>query len=342
MKKIFLRPKDRQRTSNPKKASQEYYLCSSNRILTGRRHSGDENGKTWFEDAGLEAVDESGNIVSGEISVTSVEWSEWSKESSGQGFDALNNRVLVGREHRGDENGKTRYATAIVLFNGKICMTTDRVSSSRIRESKGIWCCSDSERVMTGRHHSGDENGRTYYNFSKIFSLEPNTEPAPKDTKIIPDKRMQSESMKESNSSFLCPPNMVLTGRFHSGDENGITIYEYASLKAISADGEVVCLAVGWRLFQNNQLVACFPDGSQGDDSLVYGNGSRFFSVVCQPGFPVHAVERSGWYHAGLSGKLCFISGLYGVAVQKLIVPWKIKFKSFSCLKYWTNAATFP
>lgn len=240
MKKIFLRPKDRQRTSNPKKASQEYYLCSSNRILTGRRHSGDENGKTWFEDAGLEAVDESGNIVSGEISVTSVEWSEWSKESSGQGFDALNNRVIVGREHRGDENGKTRYATAIVLFNGKICMTTDRVSSSRIRESKGIWCCSDSERVMTGRHHSGDENGRTYYNYSKIFSLEPNTEPAPKDTKIVPDKRMRSESMKESNSSFLCPPNMVLTGRFHSGDENGITMYEYASLKAISADGEVI------------------------------------------------------------------------------------------------------
>ena len=240
MKKIFLRPKDRQRTSNPKKASQEYYLCSSNRILTGRRHSGDENGKTWFEDAELEAVDESGNIVSGEISVTSVEWSEWSKESSGQGFDALNNRVLVGREHRGDENGKTRYATAIVLFNGKICMTTDRVSSSRIRESKGIWCCSDSERVMTGRHHSGDENGRTYYNYSKIFSLEPNTEPAPKDTKIVPDKRMRSESMKESNSSFLCPPNMVLTGRFHSGDENGITMYEYASLKAISADGEVI------------------------------------------------------------------------------------------------------
>ena len=115
MKKIFLRPKDRQRTSNPKKASQGYD-APYGKVIVGRRHSGDENGKTWFEDAGLEAVDESGNIVSGEISVTSVEWSEWSKESSGQGFDALNNRVLVGREHRGDENGKTRYATAIVLF----------------------------------------------------------------------------------------------------------------------------------------------------------------------------------------------------------------------------------
>lgn len=240
MKKFFLRPRDRQKTSYSQKASKEYYLCSLNRILTGRCHSGDENGKTWFEDAGLEAVDEFGNRVSGEISVTSVEWSEWSKESSGQGFDALNNRVLVGREHRGDENGKTRYATAIVQFNGKNCMTTDRVSSSSIKESKGVWCCSDSERVMTGRHHSGDENGRTYYNYSKIYSLEPSTEPASKGTIIVPNIRMQSESMNESKSSFLCPSNMVLTGRLHSGDENGSTVYEYASLKAISASGEVI------------------------------------------------------------------------------------------------------
>lgn len=240
MKKVFLRPRDRQKTSYSQKASKEHYLCSLNRILTGRCHSGDENGKTWFEDAGLEAVDEFGNRVSGEISVTSVEWSEWSKESSGQGFDALNNRVLVGREHRGDENGKTRYATAIVQFNGKNCMTTDRVSSSSIKESKGIWCCSDSERVMTGRHHSGDENGRTYYNYSKIYSLEPSTEPASKGTIIVPNIRMQSESMNESKSSFLCPSNMVLTGRLHSGDENGSTVYEYASLKAISASGEVI------------------------------------------------------------------------------------------------------
>lgn len=46
MKKIYLRPKDRQKTSYSKKASQEYYLCSLNRILTGRCHSGDENGIT--------------------------------------------------------------------------------------------------------------------------------------------------------------------------------------------------------------------------------------------------------------------------------------------------------
>lgn len=240
MKKIFLRPRNRQKTSYYKRASQEFYLCSFNRVLTGRCHSGDENGKTWFEDAELEAVDESGNPVSGVIRVSSEEWSEWTKESSGQGFDALNNRVLVGREHKGDENGLTRYATAIVRFNDNNCMTADRVSSDSIKESKGIWCCSDSERVMTGRHHTGDENGSTYYNYSKLYSLEPSTEPAPKGTIIVPDKRTQSESMKESKSSFLCPSNMVLTGRLHSGDENGNTIYEYASLKAISASGEVI------------------------------------------------------------------------------------------------------
>lgn len=179
MKKIFLRPKNRQKTSYYRKASQEYYVCFLNRVLTGRCHSG-------------------------------------------------------------DENGQTRYATAIVRFNGKDCMTCDRVSSSLIKESKGIWCCSDSERVMTGRHHTGDENGITYYNYSKLYSLEPSIEPAPKGTRIVPDKRMQSESMKESQSSFLCPSNMVLTGRLHSGDENGNTVYEYASLKAISVNGEVI------------------------------------------------------------------------------------------------------
>lgn len=175
--------------------------------------------------------------MSGVITVSSSGWSEWAKESSGQGFDALNNRVIVGREHKGDENGLTRYATALVRFNGKDCMTCDRVSSSSVKESKGIWCCSDSERVMTGRHHTGDENGQTYYNYSKLYILEPSTEPAPKGTRIVPDRRMQSESMKESKSSFLCPSNMVLTGRLHSGDENGATDYTFSSLTAKDVNG---------------------------------------------------------------------------------------------------------
>lgn len=240
MKKIIIRPKNRQKTSYYLKASQEHFLCPSNCVLTGRCHSGDENGKTWYEYAELEAVDENGNIMSGKISVGPVTWSSAITESSGLGFDAPTNQVIVGREHKGDENAQTIYATAVVKFDDKICTTTDQISSNSINESKGIWCCSDTSRVMTGRHHSGDENGSTYYNYSKIYAFEPSTDPAPKGTKIIVGERKQSVSMIESASSFQCPSNTVLTGRIHLGDENGSTIYEYASLRAISADGNVL------------------------------------------------------------------------------------------------------
>ena len=47
---------------------------------------------------------------------------------------------------------------------------------------------------------------------------------------ILPDVRIQSDLIKESGSKFLCPNNTVLTGRWHKGDENGKTQYEYATL----------------------------------------------------------------------------------------------------------------
>lgn len=56
---------------------------------------------------------------------------------------------------------------------------------------------------------------------------------------IIPDKRSVSTSMKESNSSFLCPSNCVITDRWHKGDENGQTQYEYATLKVVDENGQI-------------------------------------------------------------------------------------------------------
>lgn len=164
MKKIFLRPRNRQKTSYYKRASQEFYLCSFNRVLTGRCHSGDENGKTWFEDAELEAVDESGNPVSGVIRVSSEEWSEWTKESSGQGFDALNNRVLVGREHKGDENGMTRYQTGLLKYKGKLVKVIPYPNADMcVYSSHKIMVYPKQNLVIIGIKHSGDENGITTY-----------------------------------------------------------------------------------------------------------------------------------------------------------------------------------
>ena len=57
---------------------------------------------------------------------------------------------------------------------------------------------------------------------------------------IIPDKRTVTSGMKESGSYFLCPSNTVMTGRYHKGYENGQTQYEYATLKAVDVNGNLV------------------------------------------------------------------------------------------------------
>lgn len=145
------------------KESESYFLCPANTVMTGRYHTGDENGQTRYEYATLKAVDENGIPVSGTITVEDVKWATSLKESSGNGYDAPANRVIVGRQHHGDENGQTQYATAIIKFNGDATYVENPLSSSAIKESSGIWFKTNSERVLIGRHHSGDENGNTFY-----------------------------------------------------------------------------------------------------------------------------------------------------------------------------------
>lgn len=143
--------------------SNSTFLCPSNTVLTGRKHSGDENGQTIYEYATLKAIDESGNPISGTITVEDIVWGDWFPEQSGSGFTAPINRVLVGRQHVDDENGATKYAHAKVLFNGNETTVINKVTSSDIKESSGPWFNTDANRVMVGRIHNGDENGYTKY-----------------------------------------------------------------------------------------------------------------------------------------------------------------------------------
>ena len=238
-KKFYIVPNRRTVTSGMKESG-SYFLCPTNTVMTGRYHSGDENGQTQYEYATLKAVDEDGNAVAGTITVEDVKWDSSLKESSGSGYDAPSGRVIVGRQHQGDENGQTQYATAIVKIDGKATTLAEGVTSPSIKESSGTWFKTDASRVMTGRHHSGDENGQTYYTSAKIIIPNSSTDPAPEGTTIVPDQRSVSATMKESSSSFTCPSGTVMTGRMHTGDENGNTQYEYATLKAINAKGEIV------------------------------------------------------------------------------------------------------
>ena len=228
-------------TSQSMKESVSSFLCPANTVMTGRYHSGDENGQTQYEYATLKAVDSSGNLVAGTITVEDVRWESSFKESSGSGYDALTGRVIVGRQHSGDENGQTKYATAIVRFNAQPTILGNGINSSSIKESSGIWFRTDQNHIITGRHHSGDENGQTYYGSATIFiTVGASTDPAPTGTIIVSNVRTAGAGIKESVSSFLCPAGSVMTGRSHTGDENGTTQYEYATLKAVDPQGRIV------------------------------------------------------------------------------------------------------
>lgn len=237
--KFYIIPDKRTVTSGMKESG-SYFLCPSNTVMTGRYHKGDENGQTQYEYATLKAVDVNGNLVSGTITVEDVKWDSSIKESSGNGYDAPANRVIVGRQHKGDENEQTQYATAIIKIDGKTTTLEEGINSPSIKESSGIWFKTDENRVMTGRHHSGDENGQTYYTSAKVTINYSSTEPAPEGTIIVPNVRTESANMKESGSSFMCPSGTIMTGRAHTGDENGNTQYEYSTLKAINSKGEVI------------------------------------------------------------------------------------------------------
>lgn len=128
--KYFIVPNVRTKSAVIKESSGVEFLCPTNTVMTGRWHKGDENGQTQYEYATLKAIDENGNSVSAQIEVTDIKWDSAFKESSGSGYFAPANRVLVGRYHKGDENGQTRYATAVVKVNGETAQTIDQLTSA--------------------------------------------------------------------------------------------------------------------------------------------------------------------------------------------------------------------
>lgn len=135
--KFYVVPEKRTVTLGMKESG-SYFLCPSNTVMTGRYHKGDENGQTQYEYATLKAVDVDGNLVSGAITVEDIRWDSYIKESSGNGYSAPANRVIVGRQHKGDENGQTRYATAVIKIDGKTTTLEEGLNSYSIKESSGI------------------------------------------------------------------------------------------------------------------------------------------------------------------------------------------------------------
>lgn len=152
-------------TQDFSKESHHKFECPLNTVLIGRGHRGDENGPTTYKYAALLIIQRPDL----QMTTTDHQWSNWFKESSGQWFRASNGRVLTGREHEGDENGQTRYQTAVVKVSGEVAAVKNKQESSKIKESSGNFFECPQGSVMTGRWHDGDENGSTKYEYGSLF-----------------------------------------------------------------------------------------------------------------------------------------------------------------------------
>lgn len=102
-----LDPEDTGATSFANNKRYIYFTCPINTVMTGRHHSGDENGDTRYQCASL--VDPSNGQT---VLVEPTQWTKEHKESSSTYETCPANQVMIGRAHKNDENGETRYLCA--------------------------------------------------------------------------------------------------------------------------------------------------------------------------------------------------------------------------------------
>jgi hypothetical protein len=232
------------RWSADMKESNSYYTCPVNKVMTGRRHSGDENGNTSYlctpiiyggnfvvldwDDAWSAPIQESGKSTGGESS-----------------FTCPTNKVMVGRQHEGDENGNTRYLCATIVPSQSPAILGQGQQYGPFQESgkktggESRFTCPDNW-IMNFRSHSGDENGNTYYGCipGKVQKVNFTTTVATWGPWI-------QESGKNSGgqSSYTCPSPQIMVGRAHKGDENGNTQYACSYMLVqgeVGAWGEII------------------------------------------------------------------------------------------------------
>lgn len=211
--------------SGKKTGGQSSYQCPASQVMVGRQHQGDENGNTRYQCA-------TASYDGMPVALGQTQWSDWLQESGkntgGQSqYVCPPSWLMTGREHKGDENGNTRYQCARVALSSALLVLQAQNWSGPIQESgknsggTSSFSC-PAQQVMVGRRHQGDENGNTWYLCAVVsWSQSPLVSGAPLQSAWI------QESGKNSGgtSSFVCPAGWVMTGRAHQGDENGNTMY---------------------------------------------------------------------------------------------------------------------
>ncbi|MET7466615.1 hypothetical protein [Nonomuraea sp. NPDC005501] len=135
------------------------FTCPTNMVLTGRSHHGDENNATTYYCSFIFVNDEQARVFVGD-------WTPGQKESRSS-YSAPADQALVGRWHTGDENGTTKYRPATISWQGRQVRLTDPLWTGEYKESSHTWQA-EFNKVMVGRSHTGDENGRTKYQYATV------------------------------------------------------------------------------------------------------------------------------------------------------------------------------
>lgn len=197
------------------------WQCPAGQIMTGRKHKGDEKADTSYKCTSIDNVE-----------VVPSAWSKMFREC-GVRLDAK------------WSNSKNRYqacnekaSTSNHWKNTEYYYFTCPVDQVMVGRGHGYSNSSDWPEDDTGGDN-GDENGRTDYRCASLYQATPSDSTR---ISVLPGKwsTPNTESGKENNDEgyrehdgeFECPLNQVLVGRAHRGDENNLTRYLCARLRA--------------------------------------------------------------------------------------------------------------
>lgn len=158
-------------------------------VIVGRKHTGDENGLTYYLTGKPKIFDVDLRNEVHEVRFAVFDrYNSDSFKQSNLNFTCEGNNVIVGRTHTGDENGVTTFVYAelavkkvnpIGRYNYSIGVVEPKDSllfeeSIKIaKESNGEWALSKLGEYylpMVAMSHSGDENGTSTYGF-KLFGI---------------------------------------------------------------------------------------------------------------------------------------------------------------------------
>lgn len=166
-----------------KKISESCYKADKGCIIVGRKHSGDENGYTYYKTGKPVIVPFNNQKVPDNLSISLAHQNTTDgQKQSRSNFLCEGNYAIIGRTHEGDENGQTSLTVAELIFTQggeslqdyEIKTQTETVKVDK--EDSGKWATLSPEPnvylPMTGMQHVGDENGKSIYTFT-YFTVYP-------------------------------------------------------------------------------------------------------------------------------------------------------------------------